>query len=178
MARDISALTTVAQRAHDVANARDRLELEAAAWVDKKVLTFEGALEEAVVSAVEDGHSVTAVARAYTISGKTPNRNKIYDILKKYADDDAPWSGDYPFEWTAREVKRASGSVTVYDVHGDLSDFGPLEVSGYFMWRYDRATGELDEVLDGVEDPYPIGTKYYKQVLDRWLVANPYPEGN
>lgn len=177
MPKDVSALVTITEKAKAKDDAGERLRIEADAWVAKQLEKFESELDQAVIAALDEDHSVAAVARAYTISGKTPNRNAIYTIKAKYANlstRNNTLYGDYPFEWKERRVNTAQGERILYDVHADLSEFGPDAWTGEYTWRFDEPTGTLEPMLTDIE-PYPIGTKYYKQVLDRWLSITPYP---
>lgn len=173
MSKDPNTLAAVATKQTAFKNARETLREEAEAWVSRKLVEYETAVEQAVITAVEDDHSVTSIARALTLNpDATPNRNLVYVIMAKHKD--GPVETNYPFEWVVRKVKTAAGTKKVYDVHLNVEDFGPLDVTGEFTWRFDPLTRELDEQL-GVEDPYPVGVKFYKQALDRWIIANPYP---
>ena len=174
MTKDLSTLNAVAAQAVRKANAKSQLMIEAAAWVERKLGEYDADLEQAVLAALEDGHTVTNGAAAYTTSGKTPNRNAIYAIKAKYADQAEMWVGEYPFEWVPREVKSATGLRTVYDVFTSVEDFGPEKISGEYTWRYDN--GDLEAVLGfGPDEAWPT-SKYYQQVLERWLMNHPYPE--
>lgn len=175
MTKDVATLNAVALARRDQRDSKAQLLIEAANWVEQRMAEKEVAVEKAVLAALEDGHKVTAVAQAYTLSGKTPDRNAIYTIRKKHANIERDiWTGEYPFEWVARDVQTAKGVRVVYDIHTSMAGFGPEEVTGDFTWRYDTATDEVEEILDFDGEPYPT-TKYYKQVFDRWLRTNPYP---
>lgn len=168
-------LHAVSARVRSRDDARTRLEAEAAQWVEAQLREEEEALENAVMVALEDEHSVASVARAYTISGKTPNRNKIYEIKNRNADKITTWRGDYPFKWVGRTVRSRDGERTVHDIHSYMQDFGPDHVTGTFMWRYDLESKRPEPLFVEGEEPYPY-EKYYIQILDKWLVENPYPE--
>lgn len=153
-----------------------RLAEEAARWVSSQLVEERKAVEEAVLAALEDQHSVSSVARAYTISGAaTPNRNAIYDIKKKYSDRISEFVGSYPFKWVPRTIETRDGERTVFDIQSDMNGFGPELVTGQFLWRYDRENGEAEPILDPSRNPYPTEV-YYKTVLTKWLAQNPYPE--
>lgn len=169
--KDRTALDAVAVNAQTFLDATDRIEQEAVAWIAERMEPYRMALEEAVFQARDEGHSVVDIARAYTMSGKTPNRNAIYAILSSR---DTTRGASLPFEWVPRTVKTAKGTRTVFDVQADLEEFGPDNVSGEYTWRYDTSNYELDPVLTA-QNPYPYDTNFYKSVLDRWLTNNPYP---
>lgn len=171
--KDQSTLITVATMSADFREARQGLIQEAMAEVATKLAQRERALEEAVMQALAT-HSVTEVARALTPPGKTPNRNKVYDIRNKYKDRDVRVKSEYPFEWVPREVQTVHGTVTKYDVHGVLDEFGPLDVTGAYTWTYYPDTDTLEPELDGTQEPYPTN-KYYTRALEMWLMLNPYP---
>lgn len=177
MNKNMSLLKEVTLGAKGLVEKREQLAVEAQAWVNKQMVKAEREFDQTVVTALEDGHSVMSIARALTISGKTPNRNRVYEIRGKYTEGSAPWVGDYPFEWVPRTVKTAKGTQEVFDVRAVLSDFGPNGITGTFTWRYDVASGETEQVVDPVDDPYPEDIKYYRQMLSRWLSINPYPGG-
>jgi len=166
-------LAAVTNKVYAMAEAQDTLRIEADAWIERKLIEHERDLLESIRAALDDGHSIMAVARAYTTSGvETPNRNAVYRLLKKYGDE--PVVGTFPFEWVPRKVRTAAGTKTVYDVHATLNGYGPQEVSGDFTWRY--LLGELDPVITE-QDPYPADVKYYRQALEKWHQHNPYPGG-
>jgi hypothetical protein len=173
MVRSQATLDSVSARVREAEAAREQLDIEALAWVKKQMLARQVQVEQAVMAALEDGHTVANVARAYTVSGLTPNRNAIYAIRKKYAEQPAVWVGGYPFEWTPRTVETAAGLKTVYDIEAEFSGFGPQEISGNYRWRFDVATGEPEQYLS---DPqaYPIDN-YYRRALEHWIGTNPYP---
>jgi hypothetical protein len=169
--KDRSALDAVAVNADSYARKADDLNREVEAWVAERIEPYVMALEQSVLQARSEGHSVSDIARAYTTSGKTPNRNAIYAILSSRVTQ----GGDsIPFEWVPRTVKTARGKRTVFDVRAELDGFGPEAVSGEYTWRYDTATHELDPVLTA-QNPYPYELSFYKSVLSRWLTNNPYP---
>jgi hypothetical protein len=169
--RDRTALDAVAVNAQSLAEATERREQEAAEWLASRLDPYRMALEEAVFQARDEGHSVIDIARAFTTSGRTPNRNAIYAILSSR---DTTRGTPLPFEWVPRTVKTVKGKRTVFDVQADLEEFGPDNVSGEYTWRYDTSNSELDPVLTA-QNPYPYDTSFYKSVLDRWLTNNPYP---
>lgn len=168
--RDDAILLKIAVLAEDLRVSRDKLHREALAQVEAQLAVKQRSLDSAVGEAIEEGHTITAIARAYTPPGSTPNRNKIYEIKGRTGAVYASSNGDYPFEW----VSRTSNGRTHYDVIGTLLDFGPENVSGTFRWKY--IAGSLEPVIDAVRDPYP-NTRYYKQMLDQWVSLNPYPGG-
>lgn len=174
--KDPETLSAVAIQAKSAATLRARLEADASDWIQAQMQQHEAALDEAVMGALSDGHSVTDVARAYTISGKTPNRNRIYEIKARNNNNVSAWSGKYPFRWVELIVETATGERTVYDVVATADNFGPEKVNGIFRWRYD--SGALEPVLDADPnvEPFPVST-FYAQLLDRWLKMNPYPGG-
>lgn len=173
MSKDREALDNVAVNAQALQQMKETFEFEAAAWVAQRLEPYRTALDQSVMRALLDDHSVTDVARAYTVSGKTANRNAIYAIIAAYSGNDSD-TNEMPFEWQPRIVKTAKGKRTVYDLTGNLQDFGPENITGEFVWRYDTATGALDPVLTD-QNPYPVETKYYKGALARWVENNPYP---
>lgn len=174
--KDADTLSAVAVQAQSAKTLRTRLEEDAAAWIQTQMEQHEAALEEAVMNALSNGHSVSDVARAYTVSGKTPNRNRIYEIKARNNSNVSAWSGKYPFTWVERIVETAAGERTVYDLVAKTQNFGPDKISGDFRWRYD--SGVIEPVLnpDPDVDPFPV-TNFYSQLLDRWLKMNPYPGG-
>lgn len=175
MTKSAATLQVVAALAEDFRTSRDRLMKEAIEQVRIKMAEKEQALEEAVVRALEDDHAVTAVARAYTPPGSTPNRNAIYAIKKRHAEKFAgPKSSGYPFQWVARTVETRNGTRVVFDIHAVLNAFGPDDVTGEYTWTYDPNDETVEPVLSVDYDPYPT-TKYYKQMLSQWLSMNPYP---
>lgn len=121
-----------------------------------------------------EGHSITAVAKAVSKPGKTPNRGAIYDVLRNR--NVQRKVEELPFSWQPRDVETAAGTRTVYDLTAELEMFGPDEITGWFRWRYDTATHELDPVLDE-DDPYPSEAGFYTKMLSDWLERNPYPGG-
>ena len=80
--------------------------------------------------------------------------------------------GNFPFRWEPRIIETFAGERTVYDVIGELHEFGPEDVTGVFRWNF--IAGELEPVLDPTMEPYPH-TKAYTSVLEQWLLRNPYP---
>ena len=175
MTKSISQLSAVgtARRARD--DKKARLKIEADAWIVSQLIREEAAVDEAVMDALDNGHSITSVAGAYTVSGRTPDRNAIYEIKSRHTGTQDLWVDEYPFEWVPREVQTVSGFTTVYDVRAVLEEFGPSSISGEFTWRYDRITDELEPVITE-SDPYPQGEKYYASVLKRWLIGHEYPK--
>lgn len=168
-------LHAVAARVQSAEEAHARLKAEADAWVKSQMKAEDKAVEDAVMDALDDGHSIAAVARAYTISGLTPNRNKIYEIKKRRAERITDWVGEYPFRWSPRIVKTRDGERTVYDIVSETSEFGPEDITGEFTWRYDRETNTPEPILYVDRDPYPTSV-YYNTVLTKWLADHPYPE--
>lgn len=170
-------LVAVTKAARELEEARQTFRAEAELWIEERLFPSVMALERAVVDALEEGHAVTTVATAYTISGRTPNRNAIYNIQRRFKEDpDRDITVEYPFEWVPRVVNTRKGETIVFDIHATLSDFGPDEISGDFTWRYDAYSNEVEPVLTR-ENPYPITTKFYSRVLTRWLAINPIPGG-
>ena len=156
-----------------------------AAWVRYKAIAEEQVAEKMrdhwaevdrlVMVALDGGDTVTDVARAYTTSGRTPNRNAIHEIKKRSLGlgDETP--EEYPFAWVPRRVTTVRGEKTVYDIHAvDMVEFGPDGITGDYTWRYDPAHEEPEPILTEA-DPYPT-TRYYKQALRRWVLNNPLPE--
>jgi hypothetical protein len=173
MSKNKETLDDVANSARVLEDAREQLMSEAAQWVAKKLGPFQQALERAVMVAKYDDHTISDIARAYTVSGKTPNRNAVYKIIMSHSGEDGDM-GDMPFEWRARQIKTARGERTVYDITANLKDFGPDKISGEFRWRFDEPTQTVDPVLDE-HDPYPVSETFYRKVLERWVSNNPYP---
>lgn len=177
MAKSLETLNAVKLRLDDFEHEKGRLEQEARLWVEERIRPALVTFEQSVSDAVNDGHTVTDVARVITGLGKTPNRNRVYEILSRTAANLDAWTREYPFEWQPREVQTAKGVRTVMDVTGVLEDFGPDEINGAFQWRYDRSTGELELVEYSTAEPYPT-TRFYRRALQQWLQAHPYPEGD
>lgn len=173
--KNIELIHSVSALSQEYADKKRRLELSAAAWVEQHMTGSKEELEAAVVVALEDGWSVTDVARAYTLSGKTPNRNAIHEIKNRNTSIMETWAEEYPFSWVPRTVTTAAGTRTVYDVVLTAAGFGPDRLEGTYTWRFDAATGTTDPVVT-MADPYPA-TKFYRQALNRWLTTNPYPGG-
>lgn len=169
---DLTRLTRVAVLAENYRAAKETLRKEAEARIRAELANLENGLELAVVEALDHGHNVTEVARAYTPPGNTPNRVRIYNIRKKHDGPTIVTEGDFPFRWEPRVIETFTGERTVYDAVGILMEFGPDDVSGTFRWTY--IGGELEPVLDPTVDPYP-NTKAYTAVLEQWLLRNPYP---
>jgi hypothetical protein len=165
-------LERVAAAVRSLQSERKRLNIEAEAWIEQQMEARQKNLERLILDALEE-HKLVEVAEAYTISGKTPNRNAIHRIKNKYAGVAPVLDADieYPFEWWPRIVQTARGSTTVNDVVGTLDGFGPDGVSGTFRWTY---TGAALEPVLTEDDPYP-NTKYYQAVLQNWLESHPYP---
>jgi hypothetical protein len=171
--KDTTLLDQVAINSREFMTATETVREQAEAWYEEHLKPYRDALDQAVFQARSAGHSVTDIARSYTVSGsKTPNRNAIYAILSSREEEA---DAHPPFEWVPRQVNTATGPRKVFDIHGGLSEFGPARVWGSFVWRYDTSTRELDPVLDPSSDPYPYENLFYKGVLDRWLANNPYP---
>lgn len=169
-------LIALAQKAEEFRNTKKDLLAEAVRKAQALIDQREQELDQLVLQALEEGHSVMDVARAYTPPGSTPNRNKIYDIRRRYSDGTKVASyGDWPFRWEGREVETVNGPRTVYDVIGTLVDFGPDQVNGVFRWRY--IAGQLEEVFEFDKPLYPTG-KHYQFMLSQWLQMNPYPGGD
>ena len=178
MTRDRDTLTAVATARRTFFSKRAELQEEAAAWVEKHMEQYELDVERAVMAAIADEHKITDIGEAYTISGRTPDRTSIYKIKNKHEGAiEQLWADRFPFEWTERSIETAAGTATVYDAVAELHKFGPSEVTGEFTWVYDRISRELEQVLTPDSVPYPLDEKYYKQLLDRWLLTNPYPGG-
>lgn len=151
---------------------RKELRIEADDWIRQQVMEREAMIDRLVVEALDDGFKIIEVAEAYTVSGRTPNRNAIHAIRKRSTRPSVENVGIFPFRWEEREVLTVSGNRQVWDVVVDLESFGPQFLSGHFEWRYDNGT--LEEVVRADKDPYP-NSKYYQSVLDAWLKKNPYP---
>lgn len=167
--RDMTSLNRVALAARELDEKRARLIAESEVWLAKQLQKDITELEQAVMAALDE-HKLAAVARAFTVSGKTPNRNAIYAIRAKY--NNVAQSMELPFEWVERTVETAAGTRTVFDVHADMFAYGPRAWSGEYTWRYDN--GRLEPVITEI-DPYPIEDPFYKKALDRWLTVSPYP---
>lgn len=173
MAKSLETLTEV-RNSYNILNAeRERLQHEAELWLAAKLEAFEKEHYRAVVVAVDDGHSITAIARMCGDSRRTPNRNRIYAIMAEQAAGLDEWVKEYPFAFTTREVKTASGTRTTYDIRLKVEDFGPERIDGDYAWRYDRATKEWEPVVtDG--EPYPT-TRFYRTALQSWLSTQVNP---
>ena len=170
--KDVSKLTRVAVLSEGFRAARETLRQEAEARIKLELAQKERELEEAVIDAIEYGHTVMDVARAYTPPGNTPNRGRIYQIRRKHAGPRVETAGHFPFHWEPRIIETFAGERTVYDAVAELDEFGPDDVTGVFRWTY--IAGELEPMLDPHSEPYP-NTKAYTAVLDQWLLRNPYP---
>lgn len=154
---------------------RLRLKQESEQRLRRNLNHYDQKIFNAVLAALDEGHSVGQVAAAYTVSGKTPNRNAIYRILTA-AKQQPRFTGETPFQWVPREVVTVSGTRIVYDVLAELENYGPDKVTGQFRWRMDPVLEELEQVLTD-RDPYPTEVPYYKEAIEHWLRNNPYPEG-
>lgn len=161
-------LEQVANAVRTLRSETKRIRIEADAWAEQQIREHRNTVERIVLEALAEGYSVTDVAEAYTISGKTPNRNAIHQIKNSVQNLPKVPDKKLPFEWARRNI----GRRTVYDVVGLLFEFGPEGLTGDFVWRYDN--GELDPVITE-EDPYP-NSKYYREILNTWLEDNPYPK--
>lgn len=168
-------LARLAVKAEEFRTARRRLMDEAVKRAMAQIAQEEQALEKEVLLAIDEGNTVTDVARAYTPPGSTPNRTKIYQIIRKYESKTAREAAyqDSPFRWVARKIDTVEGEKTVFDLVATLVDFGPSEISGVFTWTY--IAGELEPVVDFDQEPYP-NNKHYQFALQQWLSLNPYPE--
>jgi len=174
MSKDMALLQTVATLEAQRRREGPRIRARALAAAKVELAALDEAVELAVVAALAGEHTVTEVARALTTPGKTPNRNKVYEIkTRREGAIDSRIAG-YPFEWVAREVVTASGDRTVYDIHALVRDFGPEEVTGEYTWRYDQETERLEAVYSLDYEPWPA-TKYYQSLLTQWVGINPYP---
>ena len=171
--KSLDTIQLVSSLSQENAGKKKRLEISAAAWVEQHMIDSTNELESAVVSALEDGWGVTDVARAYTLSGKTPNRNAIHEIKNRNASIMETWAEEYPFEWVGRDVTTARGKRTVYDVVLNAKNFGPEKLTDTYTWRFDRTEGTTEPVVTE-SDPYP-SSKFYRQALTRWLTTHPYP---
>lgn len=174
MTKDMALLQTVATLADSARREGPRIRARAMAAAKVELAALDDAVELAVVAALEGEHSVTEVARALTTPGKTPNRNKVYEIKNRRAGQIGSRSAAYPFEWVPREVTTAAGARTVYDVHALVSDFGPDAVTGEYTWRYDIETERLEAVFSLDYEPWPTN-KYYQSLIRQWVEVNPYP---
>ena len=156
-------------------SARQTLTQKAMQQVEAQLAEMELALEKAVIRALEQ-NTVTDVAAAFTPLGTpTPNRNAIYAIKRKHDVRDSVVTTSLPFEWEPRVVDTVNGPVTVFDLVGVLTEFGPLDVSGIYRWAWD--SGRLDPILDGVQEPYPT-TRPYTRALEQYVLSSPYPGGD
>lgn len=171
---DMTKLHAVAAATAERNEHRAQARIAAEAWYNKQMEPFEAALDEAVWAALDADHTAMDVARAYTLSGATPDRNAIHAIKSRRMTVVDEWADDVPFKWKKRTVTTKAGKRVAYDVFAEMDAYGPDEVTGTYTWRFDLTTGELDEVLTDL-DPYPSTDKFYKQVLDRWVVTHPYP---
>lgn len=172
---DMERLQLVADHVRQVETARETFRKAAELMVEQQLESYNADLDRAVLAALDAGHSVTDVARAYTISGRTPNRNAIHAIKRAYSDDGSMTLSEYPFEWVERRIATVTGTRTVYDIVGSLIQYGPDEVTGEYRWTYNQNKGELDPVITEA-DPYPAD-KFYTQAIQRWIMNNPYPKG-
>lgn len=175
--KNIETLKNVGVKARALKDRTVELQAQADAWVKEQRQIAVDELEAAVMDALRDDHTVMDVATEYTISGKTPNRGAIHAIKRRMKDAGfvASEVKTYPFKWVKRTVRSRTGDRTVYDLRAKVKDFfGPEQITGDWTWKY------LDGVLDPVitdADPYPYDTAYYRQALERWVEANPYPGG-
>lgn len=171
---DIATLHAVADAVKRAEEMRETLQLAANLRVEAQMETYLEAIERAVMAALYDEHTVTDVARAYTTSGKTPNRNAIHAIKRKH-DSDEMDTTNYPFEWVPRVIETARGTKTIYDIHAVLWSFGPDGWSGEYTFRYNPVKNEVEPIL-GDHDPYPLDVTFYRVALSRWIMMNPYPQ--
>jgi hypothetical protein len=159
---EIDRLVQLKAARHSRQNYREELLLEAKSWIEQKIKDRDDEIADIVMAAVNEGYKLVDIAEAYTISGKTPDRNAIYKI-RKARTSTAPTTG-LPFEW----VQTDTG---LWRAIGTLNHFGPDDVTGIFQWRY--VAGELDPIITE-DEPYPY-TPYYTAILNNWLVGNPNP---
>lgn len=170
---DQARLVNVRVQADEFRKARGILVKKALAQVDAEMASLEAALEKTVLHALEV-NTLTDVAAAYTPVGTTtPNRNAIYAIKKKHDAAEAVAIKSFPLEWVPRTVTTYKGDVTVFDLHAVLKDYGPLDITGEFTWTWEG--DRIEPVINIDQDPYPVTTKFYKRVLDQYLLLNPYP---
>lgn len=167
------------QRVKEAAEAREEAHKEATRialqWVEREVSKPTNELEIAVMDALAQGNSVANVARAFTLSDRTPNRSAIYEIKNRRHVRGAVET--YPFEWDERTVTTANGDRTVYDVVAHLHEYGPDKISGDYTWRYDMFDRTLEPVLTAA-NPYPTDVEFYTMALTSWLMDYPYPYGD
>ncbi len=174
MANDSGSLQTVVLLSEKLREQAPRIRARAMAQANAEIASLAEALERSVVAAKAENHRVTDIARALTTPGKTPNRNRVYEILKKYENHIDSRTEGFPFEWVARQVETAQGEATVYDIHTIVQDFGPDSVTGEYTWRYDVATGRPEAVFSLDYEPWPL-TKHYQSLIQQWVDINPYP---
>lgn len=174
MSKDMSTLQAVATLSDKLRREGPRIRAKALAAAKVEIASLEEAVERSVVQALADEHSVTEVARALSTPGKTPNRNKVYEIKKRWAGQIDSRTAGYPFEWVAREITTRDGQSTVYDAHALVSEFGPEDVTGDYTWRYDQETEKLEPVFSLDYEPWPTN-KFYQSLLTQWMQINPYP---
>jgi hypothetical protein len=171
MKKPSSTLIRVAEAHNRYVNAkteaRARIEREVLAEVMRLQLDF----EDVVVRAAET-EQVVNIARAITPPESTPNRAKVYAILRRHGGMTRLKTAEYPIEWVARDVEGFDGTYTVYDAVGTFSGFGPAGISGEYTWAYDR--GDLVPEYDPEAPTYPTDREY-QNILKTWLIANPYP---
>jgi len=177
VSKDMSTLQAVATLAEQLRKEGPRIRAKALAAAKVEVAALEEAVERSVVAALQDEHSVTEVARALSTPGKTPNRNKVYEIKKKYEGQIESRTAGYPFEWVAREVATREGVRTVYDIRALVNGFGPDDVTGEYTWRYETdedGQPRVEPVFSLDYEPWPT-SKFYRSLIGQWIGINPYP---
>lgn len=147
--------------------AKTNLYAELEAQVQARLQQHEDALNQAIVSARYEGLTVSAIARAYTGPGKTPNRNKITEILRDRIDPSAIPSTDSVFSWQERTVSTPEGERSVYDLVVNAIDYGPDDLTGRFRFR----------VLGTDIEPYSEDDAGWSDYdgLRLWMADNPRP---
>lgn len=125
------------------------------------------------------GYSKSAIARAYTAPGFTPNRVKIGEFLDEFEHliRTSITTDVYPFRWENRTVSTGQGSRVVYDLVAEFHEFGPDSLVGTYRWAV--IDGELEplyndgDLTTGMIYPTKIA---YAQPLEEWMSMNPQPE--
>lgn len=171
MTRVSPRIIRVAEAYERYTTARDNAEQKIRQQVLAEVLRLQLEFEEAVVEAAKT-EQVMNIARAITPPESTPNRTKVYKILRRHGGRSRLQRDEYPIRWVARDVEGFDGTYTVYDAVGTFSGFGPAGISGEYTWAYDR--GELVPEYDPEAPTYPTDREY-QNMLKSWLIANPYP---
>ena len=170
---NVALLEPIVVLAADYRTAREVLMQEAIVRVDAQMAAKQDALDKAIMTALDAGHTITDVARAAANPGKTPNRAAIYAAKVRRVQQSSYTADSYPFRWEPRTTETVDGPTKTFRAVGILVNFGPDEVSGLFKW--DFIDGELEPVYDDFTDPVYPNTRFYTSLLSTWLTMNPFP---